>query len=97
MTPQHAAQRFVRLVLRATFDDALDLIEPYDPNREDSARAQRAAYAKVETTVRRRFRATHDLEALERAVRLAAPEEQRDEVATAVSKLMDAVTDELTV
>lgn len=93
----HAAQRFVGLVLRATFDDALDLIDPYDPDREASGRAQRAAYAKIETAVRRRFRATHDLETLELAVRLAVPEEQRDDVATAVSKLMDAVTDELTV
>ena len=31
------------------------------------------------------------------AVRLAAPEERRDDVATAVNKLMDAVTEELTV
>jgi hypothetical protein len=97
MTPQHAAQRFVRLVLRATFDDALDLIDPYGPNREDSARAQRAAYAKVETAVRRRFGATHDLEALARAIRLAGPKKRRGDVATAVDKLMGAVADELTV
>jgi hypothetical protein len=92
-----AARRFVKLVLRTTFDDVLDLADPHDANQEANARAQHAAYVEVETAVRRRFRATHDLDALELAVRLAAPEEQRDAVAMAVTKLMDAVTDELTV
>jgi hypothetical protein len=97
MTPQEAAQRFVELVLRTTFDDVLDLVDPLGIDNEPSARAHQAAYAEVETAVRRRFRTTHDLAALENAVRLAAPEEQRVAVAMAVTKLIDAVTDELTV
>jgi hypothetical protein len=97
MTPRDAARRFVRLVLRTTFGDMLDLRDPHDGNYEANARAHRAAYAEVESAVRRRFRATHDLDALEQAVRLAAPEEQREAVATAVSKFSDAVIDEISV
>lgn len=96
-TPPQAARRFVDLVLRMTFADMLDLADPHDGNHEPNDRAQRAAYVEIETAVRRQFRVTHDLDALELAVRLAAAEEQRAEVATAVAKLMDAVYDELTV
>jgi hypothetical protein len=97
MTPPEAARRFVDLVLRITFSDVLDLADPHDGNHEANDRAQKAAYVEIETAVRRRYRVTHDLDALELAVRLAATEEQRDEVATAVAKLMNAVYDELTV
>jgi hypothetical protein len=97
ITPRDAAQRFVQLILRTTFDDVLDLADPHDGNFEGNARAQKAAYAEVETAIRHRFRVTHDLDALEDAVRLAATEEQRGDVAIAVGKLMSAVYDELTV
>jgi hypothetical protein len=97
MTPQEAAQRFVRLVLRTTFDDVLDLTDRVGVDNEAPVRARQSAYAEVETAVRRRFGVTHDLDALEQVVRLAAPEEQQEAVAAAVTKLIDAVTDELTV
>lgn len=97
MTPRDAARRFARLVLRATFGDMLDLADPHDGNHGADAGARRAAYADVESVVRRRFRATHDLNALEQAVRLAAPDERREAVSAAVSKLSDAVVDEVTV
>lgn len=97
MMPQDAAQRFVGLVLRSTFSDMLDLADPHDGNHEANDRARKVAYAEIETAIRSRFRATHDLDALELAVRLAAPDAQRGDVATAVSKLMDAVYDEFTV
>jgi hypothetical protein len=97
MTPPEAARRFVDLVLRITFGDVLDLADPHDGNHAANDRAQKAAYVEIETAVRRRFRATHDLDALELAVRLAAAEEQRDAVANAIAKLMDAVYDELTI
>lgn len=97
MRPRDAAQQFVGLVLRTTFDDMLDLADPHDGNHEANARAQRAAYAEVETAVRRQFRVTHDLDALEQAVRLVAPDEERTAVAIAVTKLTDAIADEFTV
>jgi hypothetical protein len=97
MMPQDAAQRFVGLVLRTTFGDMLDLADPHDGNHDANDRAQKAAYAEIEAAVRRRFRATHDLDALELAVRLAVPEILRDEISKALATLMDAVYDELTV
>jgi hypothetical protein len=96
MTPRDAAQRFVALVLRITFDDMLDLADPHDGNFPDTARAQKAAYAQVETAVRHRLDVTHDLDALETDL-LAAASGRPDDVASAVSKLMFAVYDELTV
>jgi hypothetical protein len=97
MKPQDAAHRFVWLVLHTTFDDVLDLTDRVGLDNDTPVLARKAAYAKVETAVRRRFRVTHDLEALEKAVPLAAPKKHRADVAMAVSKLMDAVYDEFTV
>jgi hypothetical protein len=97
MTPQEAARRFVGLVLRSTFDDVLDLTDRVGLDNDAPVHARQSAYAEVETAVRRRFGMTHDLDALERAVHLAAAAGQQADVAIAVNKLMDAVTDELTV
>jgi hypothetical protein len=97
MTPHDAAQRFVGLVVRATSYDVLDLVEPNDGNLEPNARAQHAAYIEVETAVRRQSGATHDLDALKDTVRLAATKGERDDILIAVSKLMGAFYDELTV
>lgn len=96
MTPQAAAQRFVRLVLRASFDDVLDLTDRVGLDNDAPVRARKAAYAKIETAVRRQFRATHDLDALERAVPLAVPKKHRADVAIALSNLLMAVADEFT-
>jgi hypothetical protein len=97
MTPQAAAQRFVGLVLRATFDDVLDLTDRVGLDNDAPVRDRKAAYVKIETAVRRRFHATHDLGALERAVPLAVPKKHRDAVEIALSNLLMAVADEFTV
>lgn len=96
MTPQDAAQRFVELVLRSTFDDVLDLTDRVGLDNDAPVHARKAAYVEVEAAIRRRFAVTHDLDALEEAVRLAAAEGRQADVAIAVTKLIDAVTDELT-
>jgi hypothetical protein len=97
MTPRDAAQRFVGLVLRTTFDDVLDLTDRVGLDNDAPVHARKSAYAEVEAAVRRRFRTTHDLDALEAAVSLAAPDAQRDDVAMALSNLLMAVADEFTV
>jgi hypothetical protein len=97
MKPHDAAQRFVRLVLRTTFDDVLDLTDRVGLDNDAPVRARKAAYVKIETAVRRRFRITHDLDALERAVPRAAPKKHRDAVEIALSNLLMAVADEFTV
>ena len=97
MKPQHAAQRFVRLVLHTTFDDVLDLTDRVGLDNDAPVRDRRSAYAKVETAVRRRFRVTHDLDALEETVPLAVPKKHRADVAIALSNLLMAVADEFTV
>jgi hypothetical protein len=74
MTPQDAAQRFVELVLRSTFDDVLDLTHP---EAEADPRARARAYAAVETAIRRQFKAQHDLGALEHAVARVVPKQHR--------------------
>lgn len=97
MTPREAARRFVELVLRGTFDDVLDLADRVGLDNDSPVHARKAAYAEVEAAVRRRFAVTHDLDALEEAVCLAAAEGRQADVAIAVTKLVNAVTDELTV
>jgi hypothetical protein len=97
MKPQDAALRFVRLVLRTTFSDVLDLTDRVGLDNEAPVRARQLAYAEVEAAVRRRFELTHDLDALEEAVRLAAAEGDQGDVAIALSKLTNAVYDEFTV
>jgi hypothetical protein len=97
MTPQEAARRFVGLVLRSTFDDVLDLTDRVGLDNDAPVRDRQSAYAEVETAVRRRFGLTHDLDALEEAARLAAAEGHQPDIAIAISKLINAVTDELTV
>ena len=97
MTPQAAAQRFVRLVLRASFDDVLDLTDRVGLDNDTPVLARKAAYTEVEAAVRRRFELTHDLDALEEAVRLAAAEGHQGDVVIALSKLTNAVYDEFTV
>lgn len=96
-TPQEAARRFVDLVLRTTFDDVLDLTDRVGLDNDTPVLARKAAYADVEAAVRRRFELTHDLDALEEAVRLAAAQGHQGDVAIALSKLTNAVYDEFTV
>lgn len=74
MTPQDAAQRFVELVLRTTFDDVLDLTHP---EAEGDPEARARAYAAVETAIRRQFKTRHDLGALEDAVERVVPKQHR--------------------
>jgi hypothetical protein len=70
-----AARRFVKLVLRTTFDDVLDLADPADADHAPEAHAR--AYAAVETAVRRQFKARHDLSELEDAVGRVVPKKHR--------------------
>lgn len=97
MTPREAAQRFVELVLSSTFDDVFDLTDRVGLDNDTPVHARKAAYAEVEAAVRRSFRVTHDLDALEEAVPLAAPKKHRADVAIALSNLLMAVADEFTV
>src|SRR5262245_59494534 len=97
MTPQEAAQRFVALVLRTTFDDVLDLTDRVGLDNDAPVRDRQAAYVKIETAIRRRFQVTHDLDALEEAVPLAVPKKHRADLAIALSNLVMAVADEFTV
>lgn len=97
MTPREAADRFVGLVLRSMFDDVLDLTDRVGLDNDTPVVARKAAYAEIEVAVRRRFELTHDLDALEEAVSLAAAEGHQGDVAIAVSKLMNAVYDEFTI
>jgi hypothetical protein len=97
LTPQQAAQQFVDLVLRTTFDDVLDLTDRVGLDNDTPVEARKAAYVEVENAVRRQFELTHDLDALEEAVRLAAAEGHQGDVAIALSKLTNAVYDEFTV
>jgi hypothetical protein len=88
MTPQDAAQRFVQLILRTTFDDVLDLTHP-EAETDPEARAR--AYAAVETAIRRQFKAQHDLGALEDALERVVPKKHRGKF----TKLSDAFGAEL--
>ena len=88
MTPQVAAQRFVELVLRSTFDDVLDLTHPeVEADPQDRARA----YAAIETAIRRQFKARHDLGALEDALERVVPKQHRGKL----TKLSNAFGAEL--
>jgi hypothetical protein len=85
MSPQIAARRFVAGVLRSTLHDLLDLSE-----------RDAAAYGEVEAAVRQRYKTVDvDVEALEKDVRKAASEKDRAPVSSALSKLIEALADEL--
>jgi hypothetical protein len=75
MTPQDAAQQFVQLVLRSTFDDVLDLFDPGPWEADADPQARARAYAAVETAVRRQFKVRHDLGVLEHAVERLVPKQ----------------------
>jgi hypothetical protein len=91
MTPQDAAQQFVQLVLRSTFDDVLDLTDPGPWEAEADPQARARAYAAVETAVRRQFKVRHDLVVLEHAVERVVPKQHRAKF----TKLSDAFGAEL--
>jgi hypothetical protein len=91
MTPQDAAQRFVELVLRTTFDDVLDLMDPGPWEAEADPETRARAYKAIETAVRRQFKMRHDLGALEHAVGRVVPKQHQGKF----TKLSDAIGAEL--
>lgn len=77
MTPHDAAEHLVRLVLRTTFDDVLDMTDPGPWEADADPRARARAYEAVEAAVRRRFKIRHDLSALEGAVGRVVPKQHQ--------------------
>jgi hypothetical protein len=73
--PDDAAEHLVRLVLRTTFDDVLDMTDPGPWEADADPHARARAYEAVETALRRRFNTRHDLSALEEAVRRVVPKQ----------------------
>jgi hypothetical protein len=93
LTSEDAAERLVMLVLRATFDDLLNMTDSEGLDNTADLRERTRAYEMVESAVRRELKIVHRLDSVEAALQRVVPKEHLPQF----NALSDAIGDELTV